>query len=50
MMRKDMTIFGAAAIGGLLAASPTSKAHALGYAFTDIDVPGSNPKARGSSA
>jgi PEP-CTERM motif len=47
MMRKDMTILGAAAIGGLLAASPTSKAHALGYAFTDIDVPGSQPGSTG---
>ena len=29
-----------AAAGGLFAASPTSKANALGSTFTDINVPG----------
>jgi uncharacterized membrane protein len=35
-MRKEVTILtAAAALGGLLALSPTSKAHALGYTYTD---------------
>jgi hypothetical protein len=36
-------ILGASALGGLLVASPTSRAHALGYTSTDIDVPGIEP-------
>ena len=47
-MRKELTILtAAAALGGLLALSPTSKAHALGYTFTDLDVPGSQPGSTG---
>ena len=47
-MRKEMTIlFAAAALGGILDASWASKAHALGYTFTDIDVPGSQPGTTG---
>jgi hypothetical protein len=41
-MRPTM-ILAAAALGGLLAASSTSRAYALGCTFTDIDVPGSQP-------
>jgi hypothetical protein len=40
-------IVAAAALGGLLAASSTSKVHALGYAFTVIKVPGSEPGSTG---
>jgi hypothetical protein len=40
-MRREMTIL-AAATGGRLAASA---AHAVGYTFTDINVPGSSPTA-----
>lgn len=44
-MRKEATILAAAAaLGGLLAAS---SAQALGYAFTDINVPGSQPGSTG---
>jgi probable HAF family extracellular repeat protein len=47
-MRKQLMILAAtAALGGLLALSPTSKAHALGYTFTDINVPGSLPGSTG---
>jgi hypothetical protein len=47
-MRKEMTIlFAAAALGGILDASWASKAHALGYTFTDIEVPGSQPGTTG---
>jgi hypothetical protein len=35
-----LTILAAAALGGLLAAPSTSKVHALGYTFADINVPG----------
>jgi len=34
-------------LGGLLAFSPASRANALGYAFTDIDVPGSQAGSTG---
>jgi hypothetical protein len=44
-MRKDMTILAAAAMGGMLAAS---SAHAFGYTFTDLDVPGSQPGSTGA--
>jgi hypothetical protein len=37
-------ILAAAALSGLLAASSTSCAYALGCTFTDIDVPGSQPR------
>jgi hypothetical protein len=40
-------ILAAAALGGLLAASSTSKVHALGYTFTVINVPGSEPESAG---
>ena len=47
-MRKDMMIQAAAAVlGGLLGASSASTAYALSYAFTDIDVPGSQPGSTG---
>lgn len=46
-MRKETTILAAAALGALLAASAASKANALGYSFTDIDVPGSQPGSTG---
>jgi uncharacterized membrane protein len=47
-MRKEVTTLAAvAALGGMLALSPTSKAHAIGYTFTDIDVPGSQPGSTG---
>ena len=45
-MRQAIMIFAAgAALGGLLAAPP---AHALGYSFTDLDVPGSQPGSTGA--
>ena len=40
---RPIMILAAAALGGLLAASSTSKAHAVGYTFTDLNVPGSQP-------
>jgi len=40
-------ILAAAGLGVLLVASSTSKAHALGYTFTDINVPGSQPGSTG---
>jgi hypothetical protein len=35
------------ALGELLAKTSTSKAQALGYSYTDIDVPGSPPGTTG---
>jgi hypothetical protein len=46
-MRREMTIVAVAAISGLLAASSSSKALAVGYTFTDINVPGSQPGSTG---
>jgi hypothetical protein len=40
---RAIMILAAAALGGLLAASSTSKTHALGYTFTELNVPGSQP-------
>ena len=40
---RPIMILAAAALGGLLAATSTSKALALGYTSTDIDVPGTEP-------
>jgi hypothetical protein len=40
-------ILAVAALGGLLDASSTSKVHALGYTFTVINVPGSEPGSTG---
>jgi hypothetical protein len=40
---RPLMILAAAALGGLFAASSFSQAHAFGYSFTDIDVPGSQP-------
>jgi hypothetical protein len=45
---RPIMILAAAALGGLLAASSTSKAHALGYTFTDLNVPGSQPGSTGA--
>jgi hypothetical protein len=48
VMRKEATILAAAvALGGLLAVSSVSKAYALGYTFTDIGAPGSQPGSTG---
>jgi probable HAF family extracellular repeat protein len=48
VMRKETTILAAtAALGGLFALSPISKAYALGYTFADINVPGSEPGSTG---
>lgn len=48
-MRKDMMILAAAAaLGALLVASSASTAYALGYTFTDINVPGSQPGSTGA--
>jgi hypothetical protein len=46
-MRPTM-ILAAAALGGLLAAFSTSKAHALGYTFTDLNVAVSQPGSTGA--
>jgi hypothetical protein len=47
-MHKEMTILATTAtLGGLLALSSASKADALGYTFTDINVPGSQPGSTG---
>lgn len=43
-----LMMLAAAALGGLLAASSTSKAHALGYTFTDLNVPDSQPGSTGT--
>jgi hypothetical protein len=40
---RPIMILAAAALGGLLAATSTSKALALGYTSTDINVPGTEP-------
>jgi hypothetical protein len=45
---RPIMILAAAALGGLLAASSTSKTHALGYTFTDLNVPGSQPGSTGA--
>ena len=45
---RPIMILAAAALGGLLAASSTSKAHAVGYTFTDLNVPGSQPGSAGA--
>lgn len=44
---RPITILAAAALGGLLVASSSSQANALGYTFTDINVPGSQPDSTG---
>jgi hypothetical protein len=36
-------ILAATALVGLISSSSTSSAHILGYTFSDIDVPGSQP-------
>jgi len=43
-----LMILAAAALGGLIAASSTSKAHALGYTFTDLNVLDSQPGSTGT--
>jgi uncharacterized membrane protein len=48
-MRKEMTILVAAALGGVLAASSTSQAKTVGYTFTEINVPGSQPGSTGQN-
>ncbi len=48
-MRKEMTIVAVAALGGLLAASSTSQAKTVGYTFTEINVPGSQPGSTGQN-
>ena len=45
---RPIMILAAAALGGLLAASSTSNAHALDYTFTDLNVPGSQPGSIGA--
>jgi hypothetical protein len=48
VMHKEMTILATTAtLGGLLALSSASKADALGYTFTDINVLGSQPGSTG---
>jgi uncharacterized membrane protein len=48
VMRKEATILAAAAAVGSLLALSTSTADALGYTFTDINVPGSQPGSTGN--
>jgi len=45
---RPIVILAAAALVGLLAASSTSKGYALGYTFTDLNVPGSQPGSTGA--
>ena len=45
---RSIMILAAGALGGLLAASSTSKAHALGYTFTDLNEQGSQPGSTGA--
>ena len=47
VVRGEKSILVAAALGGLVALSPTARAKALSYAFTDIDVPGSQSESTG---
>jgi hypothetical protein len=46
-MRLKSILAAMAFLGGPLAASPASQAHATGYTFTDINVPGSQPGSTG---
>jgi PEP-CTERM motif len=48
-MHKEMTIFAATLVlGGLFVASSTLEAHAFGYTFTDLNVPGAQPDSTGT--
>jgi hypothetical protein len=49
-MQKEISILAAAALGGLLALPPTSRANSLSYAFTDSTCRVHNPEAQERSA
>ena len=44
---RPIMILASLALGGLFATSSTSQAHAFGYTFTDLNVPGSQPYSTG---
>jgi probable HAF family extracellular repeat protein len=46
---RPITILAAGALGGLFAASSILEAHAFGYTFTDINVPGSQSDSTGDN-
>jgi hypothetical protein len=47
-MRPTTILTAAAALGALLTSSPTAQAGVVGYTFTEIDVPGSQPGSTGA--
>jgi uncharacterized membrane protein len=47
-MRPTTILTAAAALGALLTTSPTAQAGVVGYTFTEIDVPGSQPGSTGA--